>query len=275
MTDNLFCKEGKDGFINWQLGYSLTFCFEIDVSEIKKIIPRSLIPLEVRPGVGILEIAISKFPDGNLGCLPAFNEVSWCIFVHQNLRKRAPNGTKRAAFISAYMLGVAGDNDGFLKHAYLIDKMPIYICKNLVIENTGMKDGNHDALVYDDRGKIANLKWTYPNFPTNRFEKKDYFIQVYIGHEGNLYYLSVLATGKIFIHQKTENAGKLYPHPIFRGLDLSKVSSYCNSQFVAIDFKRYAFYTPEYLSPLGPKDFDPTKDNESEIKEFLVSVKSY
>ena len=47
--------------------------------------------------------------------------------------------------------------------------MPIYICNNLVIENTGIKDGNYDALVYDDRGKIADLKWTYPNFPTNQF----------------------------------------------------------------------------------------------------------
>lgn len=275
MTDNLFCKEGKDGFINWNLGSSLTFFFEIDISVIKKIIPSTINPLEVRPGIGLFEIGISKFPSGNLDCLPAFNEVSLGVFVHQNLRKKSPAGMKRPAFMSVYMLTIAGDNDGFLKHTYLIDKMPIYICKNLVIDNTGIKDGNYDVLVYDDHGKIADLKWTYPNFPTNQFEKKDYSIQIYLGNQGSLYYLALLASGNIFIHQKTENAGKLYPHPIFRGLDLSKVSSYCNSQFVAIDFKRYAFYTPEYLSPLAPEDFDPTKDNESEIKEFLASVKSY
>ena len=275
MTDNLFCKPGKNGFINWQVKHIVEFCFEIDLSEIKKFIPTRIIPLEVRPGIGVLSFSIPKFPDGNLGCLSAFDEHALRVYIAKDFRKTTRDGLDRVPFFSTYMLSVAANSDGFLQHTYLIDKMPIYLCQNLVVENSGVEKGNYDFVVYDDRGMIADLKWTYPNFPQEQIEEKDVFIQIYLGYQGKLYYETLLASiDSFFIHQKEGNAGKLYPHPFFRGLDLSKVSSYCNFQFIALNFKQYSFYTPELLSPLKPKDFDPTKHNESDIKAFLNGSKA-
>ena len=274
MKDNLFCKEGENGFINWQFERTVEFGFEIDLSELKKILPAKITPLEVRPGVGIIGIGITKFPDGNLGCLSAFDEVLLNVYVSQNLRKTSPDGTNKIPWISCYMLSVAGNSDGFLKHTYLVDKMPIYICKNLTVENSRVENGDYNFAVYEDEETILDLKWTDSNFTPKQFEKRDAFIQIFLGFQGKLYYESLLTSGSLFTHQKDGNAGKLYSHPFFRGLDLSKVSSYCNFQFISLHSRRFSFYTPELLCPLSPKDFDPTKDNESDIKEFLAKTKN-
>lgn len=238
-TSPQFCQEGKDGFIDWSLKSDNMFIFEIPIDRVKPFLPKGLNAIEIRPGIGLCMVAISRFNKNCLGFLPEFTEPNFSICVQNDLSKRDPTGEGRIPQFSFFMVSVTANNEDFLTHTQCVDKMPIYRSRNLVIESDGF-----DVKVKDDNGPIVDLYFSYENFDVALFEKNEWFIQVYSSSEGKLYYDPVLWSGKSFEHQKQDNKSRFYDHPFFQGLKVSDITS-CYLQAISIDNEAlFRFYSP-------------------------------
>ncbi|GIS57326.1 MAG: hypothetical protein CM1200mP1_12640 [Candidatus Neomarinimicrobiota bacterium] len=68
----------------------MTTFYEVDTDKITSLLPKQLSPMEIVPGVSLLNITAFNFPEGGLGHLPNFQELIAAIVVAPDLSKGVP-----------------------------------------------------------------------------------------------------------------------------------------------------------------------------------------
>ena len=80
----------SEDLLVWEFDFALTTFFEVETSQIEKYIPKQLSPMEVSPGLGLINVTGFNFPAGGLGHLPEFQELICSIIVSPDLSRGVP-----------------------------------------------------------------------------------------------------------------------------------------------------------------------------------------
>ena len=70
-----------DNLIIWVFDFALNTFYEVDTDLITPLLPKQISPMEIVPGVSLLNITAFNFPEGGLGHLPNFQELIASIVV--------------------------------------------------------------------------------------------------------------------------------------------------------------------------------------------------
>lgn len=198
------------GPLTWRFDFAFSTSFEVDSDLIAPHLPKGLTAMEVAPGVALVNLTVFTFLPGGNGTLPEFQELTFNIVVSPDLRRGIPK-------FAAYVVSLASSSQGHLDHSAEFYKLPVY---GLVSE---VKIDRNDQVVEfgDSRGRILTMTNCSPDLT---FKKSEQYFQVFSSKEGILYVSDVTIRGTMCEHQEKGNAGILYSHPFFRGMDLAGVS---------------------------------------------------
>jgi len=225
----------------WHFDFQLTFLFEIDVAAIEKKLPRGSYPLEVRPGVGLLLVGAQRAPAGNLGDMPAFQEVDWTIAVQPDLSRDMP--TPRFAFAQGFL---ASANPQFAHHAHRVDKM---ITDHVPSLRGSFHEESLSVDFADERGPIMAMRSTHRMPPV--FTPRTFWGQQTTTLDDGTWSQAWSWSGLVFEHQQGygQQAAVFHQHPMFDGIDVSGIGDQCYMQIVSKPSARidFTFYEPVRL----------------------------
>jgi hypothetical protein len=198
----------------WAFDFEMVFMFEIAIDEARRRVPAPLLPIELRPGIGVLGVGVQNLCAGNLGELPEVREVYWILFVHPQLS--VPMPTPR--FAAAPMLLTATDPTFIARARALdhLDSLPWSSSLEIEIDRAGLR-----ARAGDAHGPIVEL-WNVHEQPN--FVDDEVWGQQFVGVDDDaLHFQAWHWRGRKAEYQR-RGGGRLYPHPLFGGLDLDAVS---------------------------------------------------
>lgn len=205
---------------NWFVNFNLDFMVEIPTEAARRVLSPSAVPVEPHPGVSLLGLGLLAFDPGNLGYLPAFEEISLSVVVKPDLSGgRLP----RFAFEA---IRVAGTSDAFLRWARHRDKMPVYRAEGLQVAL------DRDALggrCWDARGPIFHMANSHPE---PRFEEDVVDVQIHSRADGARWLNHMAWAGPMFQHQQRGAQVHLYEHPFFGELGLGEGPRPCFLQMM-------------------------------------------
>jgi len=221
MSENLDSVAGLPMVINWRLIGHVFCTWEIGMDAVEKILPTRLEPVDLRPGVGLLSIGCLRFAKGHFTAdAPEFNEIVIVVHVQPDLSVAMPQ--PRFTF---YAHSVVSDSVNFVDHEAREIFTPTEHVPSLQL------DFSPDGLgvrAWDEDGPFLELRSTAPASAfTPALIWGQYYSQI-----GRLRHGIWNWQGTRFEHMQRGDPGKPMPHPYFRGLDVSKVSS-CYRQMYA------------------------------------------
>ena len=191
----------------WNYDYSIGFALDIDSEKERSFLPRGLHPFEVKPGVSLLMFNTMQFMEGNHNFASAFSEMTISVNVIPDLYLAG-----RLPKFAVYVINVGVDNLAFASDPYNTDKLPFYPTP-LDIRVDREK---HAVSCRDEFGPIFELH----DISRNRdFDRKEDFFQVFAGHDGRILHGAMTLDAESYEHQVSGACGKVFAHPIFRGLD--------------------------------------------------------
>ncbi len=204
-------------YVPWRMRYSTEFMFEIDTRQIRARLPRRLFPVEVRPGVALLSIGSTVFEEGNATALPSFTEITVSALVQPSFAKMSDFGVPK---IAVYVFRVCATSDAFLRYTSEVDKVPVFETRRLEIE---IEESSFRTIARDEHGPIFDLANVggEPSFKPQTFP-----FQVVTVQDDFVHLANVQVDGQIFEHQEKGEFGRLFPHPFFGGLDVSRCRLY-------------------------------------------------
>lgn len=200
-------------FVKWDLEINYNFVFEIDIKQIRFLMPSWVIPLESRPDTALILVAAQQFAPGNVGYLPRFREINFNILVQPN----RVNNILSVPKFCLYVLTVSSDCTGFLDYTYTHDKMPVYYPNELKVT---FDTEEYYVRAEDQDGPIFEFQSNHLTEPD--FKKMTMYGCYYAQQDTNHYAGHWLWQGQLFEHQTPGNIGRIYPHAFFRGLAESK-----------------------------------------------------
>lgn len=197
----------------WNIEFGASWFLEFPTDELKKLLPPKLEIFESRPQIGLLCATIFAFKEGHLHCKPASCELTLSVQVIPKyaLLKQLP---KYALFV----FRGAADTPEFLSHEYNIDKIPFESrpC-SFTIDSSNSRVQIKDA----DSKLILDLKG--PSI-TGSFSNQENGYQFFTFQNNKLYGGHVKMKNSLSINQELkEDFGQLFSHPIFQGLDITKM----------------------------------------------------
>lgn len=191
---------------DWFLHFNLDFLVEIPTQVVRAFLPPDVHPVEPRPEVSLISVALLDFDAGNLGYLPAFSETSCSVVVRPDL---STGVLPRFAF---YVVNIASTCEPFLRWAHHRDKMPVYRGQGLEIH---LDPDRLAGGVRDAEGPVFELANTHP---APSFEEDLIEVQTHNDCHGERWLAKVMWAGYQFQHQKRGCTVRLHKHPFFRGL---------------------------------------------------------
>lgn len=196
----------QEDLLIWEFDFAFTTFYEIETEFIDHLVPKRLSPVEVAPGVSLLSLIAFNFPEGALGSLPEFQELILSLIVTPDLSRGVPKS-------AMYILSLGSTNQEHLDHCISYYRLPVY---GQFTKVNIQHDSN--AVEYEDRdGPIIAMK----NIHTDpEYDIGERYFQAFVEDDGNIYVADVVMRGSIFEHQQAGEAGKLWPHPFFRGIDM-------------------------------------------------------
>ncbi len=194
-------------FSVWHYDYSIGFALEIEAEKVRRFLPKGLHPFEIKPGVSLLMINVLQFMADNHNFPAAFSEVTFSVNVIPDLMLAG-----RLPKFAVYVINVGVDDLEFAGDAYNTDKLPFYptALEILVDREAGT------VSCRDDLGPIFTLRNIAAG---SQFERKEDFFQVFSLHEGQILHGAMTLDAESYEHQAAGPCGRVYAHPIFRGLD--------------------------------------------------------
>jgi hypothetical protein len=219
--DDRFARVGDDDLvITWHIQKHLMFAWEVDVEALDPFIPRELTPVEVRPGIGLISVATILYQPGNFGPdSPAFFELVSVAHVVSDLSVTMP-----VPRFSMHALNVWSNSPDFVRQEGELLFTPAELVPSLAID-FGAKTDTSDAR--DADGPIISLRNTHPEPVFAHDEMWGQHTNDTVGLHFGVWEWD----GLKFEHQRGGDAGKLYPHRFWRGLDLSRVRG-CYRQMI-------------------------------------------
>ena len=108
-----------DNLIIWEFDYAFTTFYEVDTDQITSLLPKELSPMEIVPGVSLLNITAFNFPKGGLGHLPNFQELIAAIVVAPDLSRGVPK-------FAMYVFSLGSTSQAHLDHSADYYNLPSY-----------------------------------------------------------------------------------------------------------------------------------------------------
>ena len=198
--------ENQAGLIVWKFNFALSTFYEIETDAIEHLIPKRLIPLEVAPGVSLISLTALNFLEGALGHLPEFKELFLSLIVTPDLSRGVPKS-------AMYVLSLGSTCREHLDHCVSYYKLPVtrqFSCVNIQTDP-------HEVEFEDKDGMILSMKNMHPQ-PV--YDEGERYFQAFVQDQGDIFVADVLMRGMLFEHQSPGDAGKLWPHPFYRGIDV-------------------------------------------------------
>ncbi len=198
-----------EGLIVWNFDFAFTTFCEVETDAVEHLVPKPLGTVEVAPGVSLLSLIALNFPEGALGTLPEFQELILSLIVTPDLSRGVPKS-------AMYILSLGSTNQEHLDHCVSYYRLPVYgLFTKVNIQH------NPQFVEYEDhQGPIITMKNVHPR---PEYSEGERYFQAFVEDAGDIYVADVLMKGSLFEHQQAGEAGKLWPHPFFRGIDVDGV----------------------------------------------------
>ena len=199
----------QKGQIVWNYDFAFTTFYEVETDAIEHLIPKPLTPVEVAPDISLFSLIAFNFPEGALGSLPEFQELILSLIVTPDLSRGVPKS-------AMYILSLGSTNQEHLDHCASYYKLPVFGQFSRV-------NVQHDpyAVEYEDhQGPIVSMKNIHSH---PEYSEGERYFQAFVKDAGDVYVADVLMKGNLFEHQQAGEAGKLWDHPFFRGIDVDGV----------------------------------------------------
>jgi hypothetical protein len=212
--------------VEWIITRHIMLALEVTTAEADGLVPSHMVPVEVRPGVALMHIAALRFAPDNVGAGSApFGEVALMVLVEPNLAIDMPHPR-----LALHVVRVLSDSPGFVNHPRRRTLFtPTRLVADLAVDFA--EDGMSVAL-RDARGPIAQLR-NAKNNP--RFRPRQMWGQHFndtqdVVHGGAWHW-----QGSLLEHQRRTGWGRLHEHPLFGGVDTTRVRSCYRGFFAGID----------------------------------------
>ena len=202
----------REDLVVWNFDFSLSTFFEVGTEQLEPLLPAPLEPMEVAPGVALINVTAFHFMEGCLEGLSAFEELICSAIVAPDLRRGVPN-------FAMHVLSLGSTNQAHLDHSREYYKLPIYgLTPTAQIEPAvgSVLFGDADGTILE----MHNLH-TEPDYATD-----ERYFQAFVEDNGELHVADLVIKARLFEHQKAGNAGTLSKHPFFRGMDLTGAQPY-------------------------------------------------
>lgn len=209
-------KELHRDYSVWHYDASFAFAIEIPTDRARRVLPRGIHPIEVKPQVALLTVSAIRLLEGNHRFERPLMQVTAGINVmpDMGLAGQLPK-------FACYVLNVGVTDMAFPADAYNADRLPFHP-RPLEVE---IDDAAGRVSARDADGPIFDLA----NVSTRgTYVRKEDFYQVFASDGDELLHGAMTMEAETFEHQDPGNAGVIHDHPFFRGLgaQTSRADSY-------------------------------------------------
>ena len=200
---------GRRCLFEWSIDELAHFFFEIPTAMVMPLLPRGIYPVEPRPGIALLDVGFVAWGAGNWEAhWPAFTEVCVLLVVQPDLA--CPMPLPKFAF---FALNICADYQEFLDTEPVRLHLPTF---HSPLESVFDRE-RYAVRVSSPSGPLIEL--TNTQHPIH-YEPVDWVGQFYTVDDGILYmgvwqWIALAAE-----HQAPGHAGRVFKHPVFRGMDL-------------------------------------------------------
>ena len=196
-----------DNLIIWEFDFAMTTFFEVDTDLIAPLLPKQISPMEIVPGVSLLNITAFNFPEGGLGHLPNFQELIASIVVAPDLSRGVPK-------FAMYVFSLGSTCQEHLDHSADYYKLPSY--EKLEFGKINRVD---NVIEFGDKdGSILTMKNCGNNI--GDFLGHERYFQAFTLQDDKLFIADLYLKAELFEHQDQGDAGIINNHPFLKGLEL-------------------------------------------------------
>ena len=223
----------------WPFDFAFSSSLEIPTNQITPVLPHNLFPMEVRPGISLLNISVFDFTAESHTLTKSCVEIILGVHVlpHLGLAKDLPK-------MSVYLLQMGATTEEFLESPDAIDVQPfkeetlnVEIDRKVVSVECRDKNG----------GKIFSMQKQHdcPVYFHDLF-----YVQTFCKQGDTLYFGGVYLESNKFEHQKkSQPIGKFYNHSFFHGIDVENLDP--TDSYIQTWSKPGSFGT-EFYTPFKP-----------------------
>jgi hypothetical protein len=212
-----------EGYMAREYDYSISYTMEIPTQLVRNVLPKSVQPASLRPQVSLMTISITSF--GELeGGIP-LTEVSLAINAMPNIFL-AGEMPRFALYILNTGSTVSAPEFTAASEAFQLPLHPEALTIDLNRETGTVKCSDAAG------NPIFELNDLSLGLEEKVFTPKENLFQVFTGKDGALYHSKVKVFAPAYEHQKAGQAGKLYKHDFFNGLEVAELETYSYLQMV-------------------------------------------
>ena len=196
----------SNDLIIWEFDFALTTFFEVETDLFQKYLPSAINPMEVSPGIGLVNLTAFNFPAGGLNSkLPEFQELIFSAIVSPDLSRGVPK-------FAMYVLSLGSNCQDHLDHSADYYKLPIH-----GMLTDAIVDPESIAIDYSD--KDGNILKMNNCSPETNFRNEERYFQAFTSDGDNLTIADCYIEAPLFEHQLTNDAGTLNVHPFLKNID--------------------------------------------------------
>ena len=196
-----------DNLIIWEFDYAMTTFYEVDTDQISSLLPKELSPMEIVPGVSLLNITAFNFPEGGLGHLPGFQELIAAIVVAPDLSRGVPK-------FAMYIFSLGSTSQEHLDHSADYYKLPSYN----KLEYGKINRDNNELEFGDKDSSILTMKNCCNNI--GDYLGHERYFQAFVSKDDEIYLADLYLQAALFEHQEQGEVGVINNHPFLKGLEL-------------------------------------------------------
>lgn len=220
----------------WKFDFALTTFFEVETGLVSPLLPQGLTPLDVAPGISLINVTAFNFLPGGNGKLPQFQELTFNIIVSPDLRRGVPR-------FAAYVVSLASTSPDHLAHSAEVYHLPTYG----TLSHVSIQKDTLTVEYGDSRGRIVTMKNCAADLS---FKDSEAYIQVFSSRNDTVYVSDVTIRGVMCEHQERGDAGILHSHPFFGDLDVVHTEPEVYLQMISKpgETGKQIYYPPEKLT---------------------------
>lgn len=196
----------NESCITWTFDYALSTFFEIDTAAIHQLLPEPIRPVEIFPGIGLVNLTAFNFIAGSLnGTLPEFQELIFSVVVTPDLSRSIPH-------FAMYVLSLASTDKDHLRHGADFYQLPANtLVKKAAISYTDTLSAHFS----NDEGDILFMNHCASHLS---FESGIRHFQVYTMNREQLHIADCFIDGEFCEHQNVAACARFSNHFFYRDI---------------------------------------------------------
>lgn len=205
----------NEHYTTWPIDFAISASFEVPVARVLPALPPLLQPMEVRPGVALLNLSIFNFTAQTYGLSAPCTEVVLNVHVIPNLSRALT-----LPRLSMFTLRLGASTREFIDSPFATDRYPC--CPDPL--DVRLDRERVSAEVTDSRGRPV-LRLAVPSDVPRRYEHDRFYVQSSTFADGRLLMSGTLFEFSRGEHQRRDDSiGGPVAHPFFDGLDVSGIT---------------------------------------------------